>query len=819
MTAPAKIDFPTLCSVVGGTLLGDPTPTPVRTLITDSRRYRGEPDAVFFALQGAVHNGHDHIQELIRLGLRRFVVEKRPAHLPEGVAFGLVEDSVLALQRLGGWSRDRFQGRLVAIAGSNGKTIVKEWAFQLLQPNFDTVRSPKSYNSQIGVPLSLWNLEPRHELALIEVGISQPGEMRRQQAMVRPDIGIFTNLGSAHQEHFRNMDQKLREKLSLFEQAHTVVYCADQPGVEKHLKKNLGADLWGWSAQDKARIWFDGLEYKNARASFKVHGYGSAFKVQLPFLDAASLENARHLIVLMAVLGVERACIQRRLELLEPVVMRLALEPGRRGSLLVNDSYNSDLESLRIALDFVSAQRKKRPALLILSDLEQTGMEPAQWLKAVEKLIRPHALERVVGIGPVWSSLGEALLPKGTTYPDVRSFVRAEPQFPPAGHLVLLKGARSFGFEKLAEQWVVKRHQTELQIDLDAMAANLNAVRSKLDRSVKIMAVVKAFAYGVGGVEVASMLQFQKVDYLAVAYADEGIELREAGIGLPIMVMNPEEEALDRLIEHRLEPEIYSFRMLGLFIKALMRAEYRSEAYPIHLKIDTGMHRLGFTEKEVEALCEELQDRKRLRIASVFTHLAATEDVRERKRTLLQIKRFEQICAQIAQSTGQQFDRHALNSAGIEHYPECAFEMVRIGIGLYGIGPGSVHRVLGLKTHISQIKFVRKGESVGYNYSYIAERDLRSATLAIGYADGFDRRFSNGQGRVWIQGKFAPVIGKVCMDLCMVDVTGIDCAEGDPVEIFGEHLDVVELARSLGTIPYEVLTGLSARIKRVYLQG
>ncbi|MBI1315912.1 bifunctional UDP-N-acetylmuramoyl-tripeptide:D-alanyl-D-alanine ligase/alanine racemase [bacterium] len=819
MTAHAKLDFPTLCSVVQGTLYGLPGPAPVRTLITDSRSYRGETDAVFFALTGAVHNGHDHIQELIRLGMRLFVVEKRPTHLPEGVGFCRVESSVDALQRLGAWSRDRFKGRVVAIAGSNGKTIVKEWAFQLLQPDFDTVRSPKSYNSQIGVPLSLWNLEPQHELALIEVGISQPGEMQRQQVMVRPDIGLFTNLGSAHQEHFRSMDHKLGEKLSLFDHAQTMVYCADQPGVEKRLKKKEHLDLWGWSAREKARIWFDGLEHKHARVSFKVHGYGPAFRVQLPFIDAASLENARHLIALMAVLGVDRACIKRRLELLEPVVMRLSLEPGRRGSLLINDSYNSDLESLRIALDFVSAQRKKRPAMLILSDLEQTGMEPAQWLKAVEKLVRPHGLERVIGVGPVWSSSGEGYLPQGSFYPDARSLGRAEPQLPPAGHLVLLKGARSFGFEKLAEQWVVKRHQTELQIDLDAMAANLNAVRSKLDRSVKIMAVVKAFAYGVGGVEVASMLQFQKVDYLAVAYTDEGIELREAGIGLPIMVMNPEEEALDRLIEHRLEPEIYSFRMLGLFVKALLRSDGRSEAYPIHLKMDTGMHRLGFAEQDVEALCEELGDQHRLRIASVFTHLAATEDMDERKRTLIQIKRFEQMCTRLAQSTGQRFDRHALNTAGIEHYPEYAFEMVRIGLGLYGMGPGSSHRALGLKTHISQIKFVRKGESVGYNYSYVAERDLRSATIAIGYADGFDRRFSNGKGRVWIRGKFAPVIGKVCMDLCMVDVTGIDCAEGDPVEIFGEHLDVAEWARSLDTIPYEVLTGLSSRIKRVYLQG
>jgi alanine racemase len=451
--------------------------------------------------------------------------------------------------------------------------------------------------------------------------------------------------------------------------------------------------------------------------------------------------------------------------------------------------------------------------------MEQLGLKSERWVSEIEKQLSNRNIDRVVGIGPALIAHPIRSVERYSAYPDVASFLRAEPSFPPESSIVLLKGARAFGFERLAEAWAVKKHQTELRIDLNAMAVHLNSIRARLAKKVKLMAVVKASSYGAGGLEVAAMLQFQKVDYLAVAYADEGIELRQSGIVLPIMVMNPEEEALDRMVEYELEPEIYSFRILELFIKALLRSSRSSEPFPIHLKIDTGMHRLGFDLGELASLSAALKGQKALLVKTVFTHLAATEDPSERDRTLAQLQRFEHACSELSRNLEITFWRHALNSAGIENYPNHQYEMVRLGLGLYGLGAALEQAVLSLSTRISQIKWVRKGESVGYGYSFVAERDMRSATLAIGYADGFDRRFSNGVGSVWIKGRKAPIIGKVCMDLCMVDVTEIECAEGDEVEIFGSNIHVEELASRIGTIPYELLTGISPRVKRLYLQG
>ncbi len=814
------LDFKTLCQIAKGRLMGKPESEPLGGLLIDSRSYRSEPNSVFFALSGSVHNGHDHIDELMALGLKYFVVERKPiGRKPPGVCFCLVENTLEALQRIGEWNRDRHRARVVGITGSNGKTVVKEWAFQILRSDFEVVRSPKSYNSQIGVPLSLWQIDTRHDLAIIEVGISKPGEMRSQEHMVRPEIGIITNIGSAHQENFSSVRAKLNEKFQLFKRSKILIFCEDSPLISAKAHKLKNVELWGWSAQRKARIWFEELEIKKNSARFWVHGIGASFRVKIPFGDSASIENARHCVCLMAALGIEASAIARRLEALEPIQMRLALEPARHSSLLINDSYNSDLESLKIALDFFDSQRKKRRALLVISDMEQIGLKPEKWVSEIEKLLENRGLSRVVGIGAALTAHPIRSVPDFSAYPDVAAFLRAEPSFPPENSIVLFKGARTFGFEKLAEVWAVKKHQTELQIDLNAMAGQLNSVRAQLGKKVKLMAVVKASSYGAGGLEVASMLQFQKVDYLAVAYADEGIELRQSGIALPIMVMNPEEEALDRMIEFSLEPEIYSFKILELFIKALLRSNTRSEPFPIHLKIDTGMHRLGFELREMASLSAALTGQRALAVRSVFTHLAASENPEERDRTLAQLKNFDEACSVLAQQGQRPFLRHVLNSSGIVHYPDFQYEMVRLGIGLYGLDEPLEQPVLKLLTRISQIKMVRKGESIGYGYSFVAQRDMRSATIAIGYADGFDRRFSNGIGSVWIKGKSAAVVGKVCMDLCMVDVTDIDCAEGDEVEIFGAHIHVQELASRIGTIAYEILTGISPRVKRVYLQG
>lgn len=809
--------LPWVIQQIKASVVGTVMDIPINYLLIDSRKYQGQSHPLFFAIRGKVHDGHQYLEELYKKGVRHFVVDTLPEKPESDSVYLLVENVLRALQQLAAAHRKRFDYPVISITGSNGKTIIKEWAYQLLKADQAIVRSPKSYNSQVGVPLSIWGMGEQHEMAIIEAGISMPGEMEKLERMIRPTIGIMSNIGSAHQENFSKLSDKVKSKMGLFRRAEHLIYCADQKLIHKRASKLKVPNLIAWSAtgQDVPTQ----LMEKKRQAGFthlKVESPRGSTSFRIPFQDEASVENAMHLFCLLEHLGLSRQKIQRRMSVLQSVDMRLELKDGIHNSLIVNDGYNSDIESLRIALDFVSTHKKRRNSVVVLSDIDEQNED--KWIKAVASLLSEMAVDQFIGIGPVLSRNKELFPDNSLYFADTESFMRSIAELQWQSKIILLKGARRYAFERIQARLEQKLHQTVLRIDLNALANNLQEVREKVDSKVKLMAVVKAFSYGAGSTEVASILQYQNVDYLAVAYADEGVALRHAGIQLPIMVMNPEPESLPSMIENRLEPEIYSFRLLQQFLQALNRSNYSGERHPVHIKLDTGMHRLGFSEEEMPTLLNLLRNEKQLKVSTVFSHLAASDDPQFGKETLMQIQRFRMMSDMLVNGLEDEILRHILNSSGIDNYPEGQFDMVRLGIGLHGVFNDKRKPVASLYTHISQIKMLRKGEGVGYGFSFIAPTDMRIATIAIGYADGFSRQLSNGVGEVVINGQRAKVVGRVCMDLTMVDVSQINCQEGDEVEIFGETINVGEMAEKLNTIPYEVLTSISQRVKRIYSQ-
>ncbi|MDW7692194.1 bifunctional UDP-N-acetylmuramoyl-tripeptide:D-alanyl-D-alanine ligase/alanine racemase [Flammeovirgaceae bacterium SG7u.111] len=792
-----------------------------RYLLTDSRKLISPSESVFFAIDGERHDGHQFIKNLYEKGVREFVVEKEldtETEQLDGIHFYKTESSVGFLQEQASLKRQQFVIPVIGITGSNGKTIVKEWLYQMISPYFSIVKSPKSYNSQIGVPLSVWEMNEHHTLGIFEAGISQVGEMGKLEKVIRPSFGIFTNLGTAHDEGFENQVQKLEEKLALFQQSETLLVSADQDEVVEAAKK-LPCNLLSWSAKGKkADIQFEINEPKKLiEARFEE----KTTQVFLPFTDAASLENYFHCIATMLYLGMSENQIKAAVSRINPIPMRLSLKRGINDCLLIDDTYNNDLAGLSTALDFLQQQQGKEKRTLILSDFVDARGSKEELYKSVAKQLVSRKIERVIGIGKdmraYWTLFNDL---------DYQSFENtaaffADKRVKFEKEVILIKGARKFSFEKIVAQLEEKVHGTRLEINLETLANNLNLIRSKLDSNTKIMAMVKAFAYGSGSFEIAQLLQYHLVDYLAVAYADEGVALRKQGITMPIMVMNPSKETFPYLLRHKLEPEIYSFSQLRSFIYFLRKFP----SYPpvkIHIILDTGMRRLGFESHEIKELANILEQNGDVRVKSIFSHLAAADDPEHETFTRQQIFLFDKLSSELSNQLGYQPIRHILNSAGILNYPDRQFDMVRLGIGLYGIDPRSnpeleLHNAATLKTSISQIKEIKKGESVGYGRAFIAAKAMKIATIAIGYADGYDRRFGKGNGKVLVKGKLAPVIGNVCMDMCMIDVSGIeDVSEGEEVIVFGANPSVVELAQAIGTIPYELLTNVSERVKRVF---
>ena len=804
------ITFQDLPSICQGKTLQLALNRKVAYLVIDSRKALAAEEAIFFAIKGDRHDGHLFISDLYRLGMRQFIIENEVdiRAFPEG-NFLKVKSAIAALQKIAAFHRSQFHIPVIGITGSNGKTIIKEWLYQLLSKEYRVVKNPGSYNSQIGVPLSVWQLQAHHQLGIFEAGISQPGEMEKLHNVIQPTIGIFTNIGTAHSEGFQTQLQKIEEKCKLFAGTEVVIACSEYPEVVAALrKKNIPVLEWGRASEIE-------VSYSDSTVSLRWNKKKLDVSFQLPFQDAASRENVVHCIVMLVYLGYDTTTLQEHINQLKAVPMRLQLKQGINNCQLIDDTYNNDLGGLQISLDFLAGQHRKNKTL-ILSDILQSGLDKKELVQQINAMVIKSGVSSFLGVGPVLSKHSDQIKIPAAFFSSTDELVRSMDLEKFQNGVVLVKGGRVFQFEKVVKQLERKIHGTVMEIDRDAMVHNLNYVKSRLVPGTKLMVMVKAFAYGSGSIEVASVLQYHKADYLGVAYADEGVDLRKNQISLPIMVMNPSEDSFEALMEHDLEPELYNLGVLNAFVNFLQGRNCK-----IHLKLDTGMNRLGFEEDEIDSIIKVFKTNTNLDIASIFSHLAGADEAEHDAFTRHQKDSFLRMAGKIKDKLKISPLLHILNSPGIFRHKGMQLDMVRLGIGLYGVNPTSTNDsnlkpVATLKTIISQIKHVKSGNTVGYGRKGKTSQDTTVATIAIGYADGFSRAFSQGKGTVLINGRKAPVIGNVCMDMTMIDITGIEAREGDEVTIFGGGLPIQEVAQKINTIPYEILTNTSERVKRVF---
>ena len=817
-----------IARIVNGRQVGS-TSVHIDHIVTDSRKILFPSGSIFFAIAGYRRDGQIFLAEAFLRGVRCFVVSRLPDinEFPEAV-FILVDDTLMALQTLVAFHRSKFNFPVIGITGSNGKTIVKEWLNHLLQDRYSIVRNPKSYNSQIGVPLSVWQMKSDDELGIFEAGISTVGEMEKLARIIRPDIGIFTNIGEAHSEGFTSVREKIREKLSLFTGTGLLVYCRDYKELDEEVmqfQETNNIRCFRWSRNEGADVQFLSALVEDGNTHIRLRYHGDAFDYTIPFTGAAAVENSVTCAMVMLGMGMDIADIVEGMKTIPTLAMRLEMKQGINRCTVINDSYSADLSSLQLALDFLLQQQQHDQRVVILSDIPESGIPEGELYLHIATILKRNRINRLKGIGPLMSKYLTIFTTAGLEAEMFMSTTDFIAEFHPLQYkdeLILIKGARVFEFEQINQLLEVKMHQTVLSINLTAISHNLNEYRKYLSPQTKLMVMVKAFSYGSGSYEIANLMQFHKVDFLAVAYTDEGTDLRKAGISTPIMVMNPEEASFAAITGFDLQPEIFSFQMLHQF-RDFLKAEGINE-YPIHIKLDTGMHRLGFEEKDLEALVAELKNSTQFRVVSVFTHLVASEDPKEDEFTRKQSTEFKNAADNLSDQLGYSFLRHISNTAAIHRHPDLQMDMVRLGIGLYGSGkknvaPLQLQEASSLTTTIAQIRDVKAGESVGYNRKGVLNRDSRIATIRIGYADGYPRSLSNGIGKVLIRNQLVPVAGLVCMDMTMIDVTDIPgLEEGEEVIIFGKTLSVNKLAEWADTIPYDIMTGISQRVKRVYFE-
>ncbi|WP_316850739.1 bifunctional UDP-N-acetylmuramoyl-tripeptide:D-alanyl-D-alanine ligase/alanine racemase [Pedobacter agri] len=789
----------------------------IKYLVIDSRSVLVPENSLFFAL-ASHRNGHEFIPDAYHKGIRNFVIteEKYLSEYPD-CNFIIVNDVLEALQKLATAHRNHFNLKTIGITGSNGKTIVKEWLYQLLAADYNIVRSPKSFNSQIGVPLSVWQIDVDHDLGIFEAGISAVDEMESLASIIRPQIGILTNIREAHAEGFNSKKEKLVEKLKLFKAADLLIYSPEYVS-DISLKDLPGKKHFSWSSSQAADLRIIAVEPIEGNCYLQAIYQDREIECMLPFKDKASIENGMICWATLLALGYSPEQADQRLEKLSHVSMRLELKNGINQCSIIDDSYSADISSLAIALDFLNQQNQHPKKTVILSELFETGRDDLDLYTEIADLLAQKKVSRLIGIGPHISKYAELFKFETQFFDDTNAFVDTFPGLQFSHETVLVKGARRFDFGRISKLLTQKIHDTVLEIDLNAMVGNLQFYRSKIKPGVKIMAMVKAFSYGSGSFEIANLLQFHKVDYLAVAYADEGIALRKAGITLPIMVMSPEESAFEALIKYRLEPEIYSLEILDSFLNALSDYEFD---YPIHIKIDSGMHRLGFDSDEIEKLLLLLSGSQRLNVKSIFSHLVASGEAEHDGFTQQQIEKFSLIASQLIAALGYKPLLHIANTSGISRWPNNQMDMVRLGIGLYGFDAAltnnrGLQTVMTLKTTVTQVKNLKAGETVGYSRRGVMPYGGKIATVKIGYADGYNRAFGNGVGKMLINGQLVPTIGSICMDMTMLDITGIDVKPGDEAIVFNQDHTIMQLAEDVGTIPYEILTNISQRVKRVY---
>ena len=798
-------------------------------LLTDSRSLSFPEETLFFALTTKRNKGANYIADLYDRGVRNFVIAtedftQQQADELADTNLLVVPSPLKALQKLAELHRDAFQIPVIGITGSNGKTIVKEWLHQLLSPDRIIVRSPRSYNSQIGVPLSVWQMSDEAELAVFEAGISEMGEMRALQNIIKPTIGILTNIGGAHQENFFSLQEKCMEKLSLFKNCDVVIYDADNELISNCVGKSmLTAREIAWSRHDAERaLYISRVQKKEDHTVIAYRYLGMDNSYCIPFIDDASIENSLNCLAACLYLMMPADQITERMVRLEPIAMRLEVKEGKNGCILINDSYNSDLGSLDIALDFLyrRSESKGMKRTLILSDLLETGQSTSTLYRRVAQLVQSRGIDKVIGVGAEISSSAARF--EGVEryfFHDTEALLASDVCKEMKDEVILVKGARAFNFDRVSEELELKVHETILEVNLGAMIANLNHYRAYLRPQTKMVCMVKASAYGAGSYEIAKTLQEHHVDYLAVAVADEGAELRKAGITASIIIMNPELTAFKTMFDYKLEPEVYNFHLLDALIKAAEKEGITN--FPIHVKLDTGMHRLGFEPGEVGQLIRRLKNQHAVIPRSVFSHFVGSDGEEFDGFTRGQIEAFDHASGELQAAFAHKILRHLCNTAGIERFPEAQLDMVRLGLGLYGVNPTDnsiIHNVSTLRTTILQIRDVAAQESVGYSRRGHLQRASRIAAIPIGYADGLNRHLGCGKGYCLVNGQRAPYVGNICMDVCMIDVTDIDCREGDRVIIFGDELPVHVLSDILETIPYEVLTSISTRVKRVYYQ-
>ena len=818
-----RINVKTIAGITGSEYTGKPG-LDVHELLIDSRKASELSEGIMFiALKGDKHDGHMYIPRMYKAGLRVFLVSKyyklNTEDFPDA-AFIIAEDSLEALHKLAAWKRENYRGRLISVTGSNGKTIIKEWLSDILSMQESVIRSPRSYNSQVGVPLSLWALSNDYDNAVIEAGMSKPGEIAKLEKIIKPRIGVFSHIGEAHQENFNSTGEKVREKLGLFINSDVIIYPADKNKIHSSIindRRLKDKKLFTWSSEKNNNADVSIIS-DMSRPALRVSYNGNEFLCPVPFTDRASLDNISTVITVLLFLGINSKLISEGTGSLQPVAMRMEQKEGISDCLLLEDYYNSDPGSLRIAMEYLKGI-SSMDMTLILSDFIQSSKNKDLLYRKVAGDIKNAGVKRLIAIGNDLSEHREYFEVDDTAfYNDTSDFVNS---FSPAkfrSEAILIKGARQYEFERIGRLLELKTHQTQLEINLNAVLANLNTFKSYLNRSTKIMAMVKAFAYGAGPKEISEWLAYNGVDFLAVAYVDEGISLRKNGIIKRIMVMNPDRFSLRTMLEYELEPEIYSLDILKSFINEAKRHGVKN--YPVHLKLDTGMHRLGFMEGDIDELADCLNSNDSINTATVFSHLAAAYDPAMDKYTREQAALFSRLSNYIEEQTGSSFMRHILNSAGIVRFPEYQYDMVRLGIGLYGISevemPG-LKNASSFYTRISQVKTIDAGEGLGYGLNDRVKHKRDIAVLPVGYADGLGRMMGRGRGKVYAKGHYLPVSGNVCMDMCMVDISGTTLKAGDKVEIFGENIPVNTVAATCGTIPYEILTGIPSRVKRIFL--
>lgn len=790
-------------------------------IITDSRNIIRCDDLLFIAVKGINHDGHRFIKDLYSAGVRSFIVSDNIdfSKYPEA-SFLLVENSIKALQNLAGYKRSLYKNTVIAITGSNGKTIVKEWMYHILSPYYKITRSPKSYNSQIGVPLSLWLIDDESDFAIIEAGISMPGEMAALESVIKPDIAIVTNIGQAHLANFESVEQLTIEKANLLKNAKTAIVDKDNEMLFDVVSKFPKVNVLSFSAKSDSNIFVQEILNIGDYTAIAIVFNNKTYNILIPFTDSGSIQNAVTCFCLIAALNTGREdMFVNRFDTLPGIKMRLETLDGVHNSIIINDSYNSNINSLIIALDYLNQKKAGKETMLIMSDILQSIENEEDLCLSISKILKEKKVNYFIGIGQSLKR-NKDIFPAGSQfYSSTEEFLEKSALYTFYDKAVLLKGARDFKFEKITNRLQYKNHLSVVETDLNLMRQNLNYFKSCAGSNTKMMVMVKAFSYGSGYREVAGFLQHNRVDYLAVAFTDEGIELRNYGIETPVMVMNPNINSLRSMIEYRLEPEVYSLSLLKELVRELNVSN--AEDFPVHIKLDTGMHRLGLNENDLKEMCSLIKKSGKIKIVSVFTHLSGSDSETFDSFTHQQAAEFNQMYSSICEIIGYKPDRHILNSSGILRFPEYKFEMVRLGIGLYGLMPDHYKELIPVsvfKSEISQIHKVNKGETVSYNRSGKLEKDSVIATVPVGYADGFDRRLGNGNWHFIINGKKARVIGDVCMDMCMADITGIDANEGDEVIIFGPANPVLKMASVLKTIPYEIITGISQRVKRVYFE-